>query len=107
MNDFSDMEDADFMTLVQRARRRAQLEDAVTIPRDPIAVRIPEAVAMIGVGRSKLYELIKNGQIETVKVGRSTLVVVASLRAFIANRRFLPPMDDSSGSPQGWLGLDD
>jgi hypothetical protein len=30
--------------------------------------------------RSRLYELIKSGQIETVKVGRSTLVLYRSLK---------------------------
>lgn len=38
------------------------------------------AVKLTGIGRSKLYELIKAGEVETTKVGTSTLVKVASLR---------------------------
>jgi excisionase family DNA binding protein len=54
---------------------------------DRITVRIPEACRMIGIGRSKLYELLDTGEIETVKIGASRLVLVSSLRAFIeANR---------------------
>lgn len=53
---------------------------------DPIAVRIPEAAAMLGIGRSTLYLFIAAGEVETVKIGRSTVVPVASLRAFIAER---------------------
>ena len=34
---------------------------------------------MLGIGRSKFYELVGEGAIETVKVGRSTLVPVESL----------------------------
>ena len=47
---------------------------------EPITVRIPVAVQLTGIGRSKLYELIKAGEVETVKVGTATLVKVASLR---------------------------
>ncbi len=50
---------------------------------DRIAVRIPEACRMIGIGRSKLYELIDAGDVETIKVGVSRLVLVSSLRAFV------------------------
>ena len=53
----------------------------------PIAVRIPEAVKLSGLSRSVLYELIKNGEIEIAKVGRSTLVLVESLHALIEKNR--------------------
>jgi excisionase family DNA binding protein len=54
---------------------------------EPIAVRIPEACRMIGIGRSKLYELISSGDIETIKIGVSRLVLVASLTKFIDDMR--------------------
>ena len=50
---------------------------------EPIAVRILEAVRLTGIGRSKLYELIASGDIETVKIGSCTLIPMASLRALI------------------------
>lgn len=50
---------------------------------DPIAVRIPEAMRLTGIGRSKLYELIASGDIETAKVGTCTLITFASLRKLI------------------------
>jgi excisionase family DNA binding protein len=53
----------------------------------PIAVRIPIAVAMLGIGRSKLYQFIKSGEIEVVKIGRSTLIPVDSLHEFLARQR--------------------
>jgi len=43
-------------------------------------VRIPTAIQLTGIGRSKLYQLIAAGEIETVKIGASTLITVASLR---------------------------
>lgn len=42
---------------------------------------------MIGLSRSKLYEFIKAGDIEAIKVGRSTLIPVDSLTQFINARR--------------------
>lgn len=51
-----------------------------SLPLEPLTVRIPVAVRLTGIGRSKLYELIKSGDVETVKVGTATLVKVASLR---------------------------
>jgi len=56
-------------------------------PIEPITVRIPDAIRMTGLGRSKLYELIASGDIETIKVGRCTLIPVASLRQMIDNLR--------------------
>jgi len=49
---------------------------------DPINLSIIETARTLGVGRSKLYELINAGQLETVKLGTRTLVRVASIRAF-------------------------
>lgn len=54
---------------------------------DRLAVRIPEACRMIGIGRSKLYELMESGEIETIKIGVSRLVLVSSLQAFVETRR--------------------
>ena len=51
---------------------------------EPIAVRISDAVRLIGLGRSKIYELIASGELEIVKVGSATLIPVASLRKLIA-----------------------
>ena len=51
---------------------------------EPLAVRIPDAVRMTGIGRSKLYELIASGDLETIKIGRCTLVTVAALKALLA-----------------------
>lgn len=54
---------------------------------DPIAVRIPQAARLIGIGRSTIYQFINAGEIETIKVGRSTLIPTDSLRDFIQRRR--------------------
>jgi excisionase family DNA binding protein len=48
---------------------------------------LPEAIWQSGIGRSKFYELVAEGQIEVVKIGRRTLVPDDSLRAFVARLR--------------------
>ena len=50
---------------------------------EPLTVRIPVAIQLTGIGRSKLYELIKSGDVETVKIGTATLVTMASLRRLV------------------------
>jgi excisionase family DNA binding protein len=53
----------------------------------PISVRIPTAVRMTGIGRSKLYELIQEGAIDVVKIGSATLIPVDSLQRLIERNR--------------------
>ena len=54
----------------------------------PLAVRIREACRLTGIGRSKLYELIAVGEIETIKVGASTLIPISSLERFLERHQF-------------------
>lgn len=73
-------------------RRRATPEDGAVAthtppPFAPITVRIPDACRMIGFGRSKLYELIADGQVEVIKLGTVTLIPVASLKVLIDRLR--------------------
>jgi excisionase family DNA binding protein len=51
--------------------------------RDRFSATIAEACEATGVGRTKIYELIKDGRVETRKIGTRTLVLVPSLLAAI------------------------
>ena len=64
-----------------------QTLEPIRLPLEPLSVRISVAVQLTGIGRSKLYELIAAGQLETVKIGASTLVIVASLKQLIQSAR--------------------
>ena len=68
-------------------RRVSEMHANNPQPMEPIAVRIPEAIRLTGMSRSRLYDLMGSGEIEFVKVGASTLVLVASLRQFVESRR--------------------
>jgi len=56
-------------------------------PVEPICVRINDAARMIGIGRTKLYELIATGELETVKIGKATRITTASLRGLVDRQR--------------------
>ena len=68
---------------MKRQRQTAAPAEASAPVARPISVRIPVAVQMTGISRSKLYELIKSGDIQIVKVGSSTLIPVDSLERLI------------------------
>jgi excisionase family DNA binding protein len=50
----------------------------------PLAVRVKEACRLTGIGRSKLYELMRAGEIGTFKVGAMTLIAMTELERFVA-----------------------
>jgi len=50
---------------------------------EPISVRIAIAVKLTGIPRTTLYELIRSGEIETVKIGRSTFIPYRCLKRLI------------------------
>ena len=52
-----------------------------------ISVKIPEAVRLTGLSRSRIDELMRSGDIEYAKVGSSTLILVDSLRSFVNRAR--------------------
>jgi excisionase family DNA binding protein len=54
---------------------------------DTLLCSIPDAAKALGVGRSKLYELIGEGLLETVSIGRRRLVRTNSVRAFALGNR--------------------
>jgi excisionase family DNA binding protein len=44
---------------------------------------IPDAVEQLGVGRSTIYELMASGAIQTVKIGRRTLIAHDELVRYV------------------------
>jgi excisionase family DNA binding protein len=48
-----------------------------------LAYTIAEACDAVGIGRTKLYELIGEGRVKTRKIGARTVIPAESLRALI------------------------
>ncbi|RVX45448.1 excisionase family DNA binding protein [Nonomuraea polychroma] len=52
--------------------------------KDKLLVTAAEASEMLGLGRTKVYELIAAGELRSVKIGRSRRVPVQALTAFVS-----------------------
>jgi hypothetical protein len=52
---------------------------------DPIARTVKDFCRAYGIGKTKTFELIKNGTLQTVKIGRRTLIVEESARSLLGN----------------------
>ena len=48
-----------------------------------LAYTVAEACHAVGIGRTKLYELIGQGRVDTRKIGGRTVIPVESLQALI------------------------
>ena len=51
---------------------------------EPLTVRVSTAVRITGLSRSRIYELIQSGDLDTVKVGRATLIRFQSLKSLVS-----------------------
>ena len=49
------------------------------------AFRIREVCAMTTMGKTRVYELINEGKLQSVKVGRTRLILASSLEALLAS----------------------
>jgi excisionase family DNA binding protein len=50
---------------------------------DPLSITIAETLRLSGLGRSTIYECLKDGRLQAVHVGRRTLVTYASLKRLL------------------------
>lgn len=63
----------------------------------PICVRVDRAMYMLDIGKTKLYELIAEGELEAVRIGRRTLVIQSSIDALILRLRLENSLKRRSG----------
>ena len=50
---------------------------------DRLLLRPAEAAEAIGIGRSKVYELLASGELPSIRIGGSVRIPVAALQAWI------------------------
>lgn len=50
---------------------------------DNLSLTVADACRTTGLGKTYLYELIRDGRVKSVKLGRRRLITTASLRALI------------------------
>ena len=59
------------------------LESTSSSPGPSLLLTVEEAAELLRIGRTRTYELVMSGRITSVKIGRSRLVVRASLQEFV------------------------
>lgn len=52
---------------------------------ETLATSVKGAAKALSLGRTSIYALIKEGRLETVKLGRRTLIKTASIRALLSH----------------------
>ena len=50
---------------------------------EPLTVTVAGARHALGIGTTKIYELIGEGRLRTVKIGRRTLIRIDSIHALV------------------------
>lgn len=50
----------------------------------PLLLKVNEAASQVGIGRTKIYELIDAGELQLVHIGRSARVPQASVDRYVA-----------------------
>lgn len=54
---------------------------------EKVLLTVPEVMAATSLGRTKLYEILKSGTLESIKVGGKRLVAPAALAEWVARLR--------------------
>jgi excisionase family DNA binding protein len=55
-----------------------------TVPAPRLAVGVEEAAELLGLGRSSVFILMKDGTLKSLKVGKRRLIAMSELEAFLA-----------------------
>ena len=74
----------------KRKEQARQFVDVTLRTSDRMLLTVAEAAERLGIGRSTMYVLIADGQIETVRVGRLRRIEPAALSAYISRMRTTP-----------------
>jgi excisionase family DNA binding protein len=71
-------------------RKRETREESTRTIAQPLLLSIPDVAASLGLGRSKVYELIAKEGLPVIRFGRSVRVSAASLQKWVEQREQQP-----------------
>lgn len=57
------------------------------VPQTPIAVGVAEAVRLTGISRTTLYEMISDGRLPSLRIGRRRLILSEDLERVLTDAR--------------------
>lgn len=53
---------------------------------EPIAIKRTTAARMLDCGATKIYQLEKSGELQTIKLGADTRITIESIRQYVARQ---------------------
>jgi excisionase family DNA binding protein len=67
---------------------------------DRITAPIGEFCRLTGIGRSLVYELIGDGRLDSILIGRRRLIVIESYRRLVERQRVVPALTTAAQARQ-------
>jgi excisionase family DNA binding protein len=68
-----------------------ELEDRPSTDMAPVLLlRVEEAAVRLGIARTKMYQLVRTGEVESVRLGRLRRIPVACLDEYVDDPRSRP-----------------
>ena len=52
----------------------------------PLVLSVPEAAALLRIGRNAAYELVRTGQLRSIRIGRSIRVPQSAIMDYLNNQ---------------------
>ena len=52
----------------------------------PLALRVEDLMPILGIGRNTAYELVRSGQIRSIKVGKQIRIPKDALREYLSGK---------------------
>ncbi|HEX6554945.1 MAG TPA: helix-turn-helix domain-containing protein [Ktedonobacteraceae bacterium] len=62
------------------------MENQNEAPTQRLLLRVPEVAKALGLGRTKVYELIATGELPVIRLGRAVRVSVTALQKWVDER---------------------
>lgn len=59
-----------------------------------LSFSIEETITLTGLGKTKLYELIKSGELKAKKLGKRTLILKPDLKDFLSRLKNYPSQSE-------------
>lgn len=70
------------MKATERRLRTAETAEPRINPKE--LYRVPEAMALLSIGRSVIYELLRSGRLRSVREGRTRLIPASAISEYVA-----------------------
>ena len=67
---------------------------------EAIVVTVRDAAAMLSISRSRVYELLTEGALASVRIGRSRRITVRSIRRLLADAALVPRISKEPKEPK-------